>query len=167
MWSNIGRLSDNHITYLNDYYDYKKNNLDMENWLHVSGVKKLMLTSTDDPNILECGFDIYDMINNKNLVPYVSYILEYYEGSFTTFHKDNVKQNNIITTVTLIHQSNNLNGGKALFRDEDKSITVLDQKVGDVLCYGSHVDHGVSKVVNGARRVLINWFKQKEIILDD
>lgn len=163
MWTKLGKLSDEHISYLNEYYQNNQDRLKIVDWWHVKGVKLLKMDNLDDPTFLELRMEMYDLIEDKDLFPNACYILEYYKDSFTTFHTDFVgnEADSSITTVTLIHESDDLVGGKALFRDEDRAVTVLDQNLGDVLSYGHKVHHGVSKVLSGSRRVFINWYKSR------
>ncbi len=106
------------------------------------------------------------------------YFLKYPVGSFPKIHSD---VNSDITLVTLL-ESKDLVGGYSLtvgtydensrpqdweaIRDEngyngygDEIITdVVDIKDGETLCYGPHLQHGVSKVYKGHRIVLVTWW---------
>ena len=163
MWNKLGHLSEEYVSYLNEYYDNNQSKLEVIDWWNVMGVKLLKLNTLDDPTFLELEMEMYQLVDNKNLLPDAQYMLEYQERSFTIFHTDSVsgKGDNSLTTVTLINQSEDLVGGKALFKEDNEAITVLDQDVGEVLSYGHNVEHGVSKVLKGTRRVYINWYKSR------
>lgn len=115
-----------------------------------------------------------------------AYFLKYIPGSFTRFHSDNKSE---LTIVTLI-DSVDLVGGDTLTmaeyerpkgdrpssqvckRPPEEDVTppygrhivpdVIDIKTGESMVYGPKLQHGVSKVYNGERTVLITWFKSKE-----
>lgn len=110
------------------------------------------------------------------------YFLRYIPGSFTRMHEDN---NTDLTIVTLLDDKN-LVGGHSLVKDryigrerpnnqicsrathEEKNppygqkiiMDVLPMKVGDSLVYGADLSHGVSKVYEGSRLVLVSWYKK-------
>ena len=171
MWNKLGHLSGESISNLNDYYEQNQSGLKVINWFNVRSAKLLILDLVDDPTILEASLEMYDLIGDDRrfLYPKACYILEYYEGSFTRLHKDSIGEEDTdsLTTVTLIHQSDDLSGGKALFMDKDKSITILDQDIGEVLSYNHRIMHGVSKISKGTRRVWINWYTSKADKVND
>lgn len=168
MWNRLGHLPDNIISDLNDYYNRRKDDFDVKDRWNVKAVRTIELKLVDDPIILECNFELFELIGNPLLSPRTSYILEYYENSFTNMHIDRVEDSEYdsLTTVTLLHRSEDLEGGDALFMDNkhenplDNPITVLKQEVGEVVSYSDGELHGVSKVLKGTRRVLINWWGQ-------
>lgn len=105
------------------------------------------------------------------------YFLEYVKESFTNIHVDNPNRVNK-TAVTLLRTSSDLIGGQVVLL---KPITqqdllegkkqpsemkansfnvplVIQQDVGSTLLYDNNVLHGVSKVEQGNRLVLISWF---------
>ena len=106
------------------------------------------------------------------------YFLRYPPGSFTKIHSDN---NSDITIVTLL-ESKDLVGGYSLtqgvfdessrpegwdaIRDDsgyngygDSIVSdVVDINDGESLCYGPNLLHGVSKVYQGHRIVLVTWW---------
>lgn len=160
MWSKLGHLSEESISYLNDYYDQRKMDIEVKNRGNVKSVKFLRLDTVEDPDILGSNFEIYDLIEHNSFLHKASYILEYYENSFTTFHEDMIVKEGFdsLTTTTLIYKSEDLEGGHAIFMDERGAVTVLNQNVGEVVSYNHMATHGVSKVLKGTRRVLINWY---------
>jgi hypothetical protein len=104
------------------------------------------------------------------------YFLKYVPNSFTVVHVDN-PQRIKRTAVTLIDASPDLVGGDVvLLRDIAKSELVsgplrpespvpnvkvpivVKSKLGSTLIYNYNVKHGVSKVEQGYRLVLISWF---------
>lgn len=168
MWDKIGKLPDEMISNLNRYYDENKHKLKIKDNQNVKNVRTLVLNHIDNPDILDAGFEIYNLINDKNLKPYTSYILEYYENSFTVIHQDDIGNDltNSVTTVTLLHQSDDLLGGKILIKnEEDKSITILEQNIGEIILYNHRVFHGVSRTLKGTRRVLINWYNSRADVI--
>lgn len=114
-----------------------------------------------------------------------AYFLKYEKDSFTRLHTDN---NSDLTIVTLL-ESKDLVGGESLVRAEYKLknrpvgnlvarheherdsppygqeiiMDVVDVDDGESLVYGPELTHGVSKVYDGHRIVLITWFSKKEI----
>lgn len=110
------------------------------------------------------------------------YFLRYIPNSFTRMHEDN---NTDMTIVTLL-EDQDLVGGHAIVQDTyaqkdrpsnqicnrgrheiekppygKKIITdVLPMKRGESLIYGKDLTHGVSKVYEGSRLVLVSWFKR-------
>jgi len=168
MWDRIGHLPDYIISDLNDYYDKRKENFNIVDRGNVKSVRHISLDAVDDPAVLECNFELFELIGNPALTPRACYILEYYENSFTNMHIDKVEDSEYdsLTTVTLLDRSEDLDGGDALFMDNkhenilDNPITILKQEVGEVVSYSDGELHGVSKVLRGTRRVLINWWGQ-------
>lgn len=114
-----------------------------------------------------------------------AYFLRYVPGSFTRMHTDN---NSDLTVVTLL-QTENLKGGYSLVTGEYKRkerpsdrlasrhayeentppygkeivMDVIDIEDGESLVYGPELNHGVSKVYEGHRIVLITWFKKTKV----
>ena len=116
------------------------------------------------------------------------YFLRYTKGSFTRMHHDS---NAALTIVTLIDDKE-LVGGHSLVMEsyeqrdrpadqhcsrsgreethppygEEMVPDVLPVSVGESLVYGPDLKHGVSKVYEGERLVLVAWYKDahKEII---
>lgn len=113
-----------------------------------------------------------------------SYFLKYRKGSFTRMHHDN---NTDLTIVTLLDEKD-LVGGYSLVAEtyehrirpaeqycarnggekdhppygQQIVLDVLPVKVGESLVYGPDLKHGVSKVYEGERLVLVSWFTDKE-----
>lgn len=112
--------------------------------------------------------------NKKELT---HYFLEYVKESFTNIHIDNPNRVNK-TAVTLLSTSDDLIGGQVVLLQpiteqdllegkkqpsEMKANSfnvpiVIQQNVGSTLLYDNNVLHGVSKVEQGHRLVLISWF---------
>ena len=105
------------------------------------------------------------------------YFLKYPPGSFTKVHTDNTSD---ITLVTLL-ESKDLVGGCSIVnarytksgrpshmeavRENGKEFygdaiipDVVDINDGETLCYGPDLQHGVSKVYEGHRIVLVTWW---------
>ena len=110
----------------------------------------------------------------------VMYFLKYKEGAFAKMHVDNPDRH-IKTCITMIHTSNNLIGGdsliyKVLEKDDMKPWPIVPpgkkfdstgkpvipiivkQPVGTSLWYDKNTMHGVSRVEQGMRIVLVTWF---------
>ena len=109
------------------------------------------------------------------------YFLRYKKGSFTRMHHD---EQSDLTIVTLI-SDRDLVGGHSLVTEiyeprarpadqrcernngedghppygQDIIQDVLPVTVGESLVYGSDLKHGVSKVYEGERLVLVSWYK--------
>jgi len=128
-----------------------------------------------------CGFANTLLQYSKHDTCIGLYFLRYVKGSFTRMHHDN---NTDLTIVTLLDDEG-LEGGHSLvmetYKQRDrpgdqvchrsggeeeappygKEITpdVLPVTVGESLVYGPDLKHGVSKVYEGERLVLVAWFK--------
>jgi|TARA_B110000902_G_scaffold241905_1_gene292716 hypothetical protein len=112
------------------------------------------------------------------------YFLRYVKGSFTRMHHDN---NTDLTIVTLLDDVDLVgghslvmeryaqrarpgneycvrNGGEETHPPYGREITpdVLPVSVGESLIYGPDLKHGVSKVYEGERLVLVAWFSDKD-----
>jgi hypothetical protein len=123
--------------------------------------------------------EVHEHITSKlhPTVPVAHYYLNYTEGSFCRMHHDNDVS---LTTITLIDQDHNLEGGETIVNDPfekkhyeeyhtfswqdpkdyafDGSFIcprVVDLKVGETLFL--HQMHGVAKVRTGFRKVFITW----------
>jgi hypothetical protein len=92
----------------------------------------------------------------SNLKVRNTYMLQYEKGSYAELHSDN-KSN--LTWVTLLYKSNDLDGGEILLRDNQK-IQIKKLNIGESYYYDQNIDHGVSEVMNGIRRVLIVWMEK-------
>ena len=168
-------ISNEIINYFNKYWEDNQDKVEHIPYLdNVVNIKQLRLNNVLNPNILETQFILYDLVNShnknrnikNNLVPSPAYyILEYTKDSFANIHVDSLKDNGC-TTVILLHKSVDLSGGYILIGKKESSnltsIDVVEQSIGEVMIYNGNTFHGVSKVYNGTRRVLITWFDEKE-----
>lgn len=166
MWNRLGYLSEESVSDLNRYFDDKKSSLPRKEFGNVISARRLSLVADDDSSVLSAALECYHMMGQTNLKPYDSYVLEYYEGSYTAMHVDGIGDSkyNSLTTITLLNKSEDLSGGNILIRDDEKDLgamTVLHQSVGEMISYSHRVPHGVSKVLKGTRRVLVNWYELK------
>jgi len=131
----------------------------------------------------DCGAGFVDTLQkySKHDTNIGLYFLKYIEGSFTRMHHDN---NSDLTIVTLIDDKE-LVGGHSLvaetYEQRDRPADqycarnngeethppygqeivpdVLPVSVGESLVYGPDLKHGVSKVYEGERLVLVAWYK--------
>lgn len=134
------------------------------------------LSPEDDSFYKSISNKIKQHISFKNDAAH--YFLRYVKGSFTNVHIDNpnrIKR----TAVTLLDISPDIVGGDTLLiksieskdigpgnrRPEDSENIatlrvplVVKPKIGSTLIYNHNVRHGVSKVEQGYRLVLISWF---------
>ena len=85
-----------------------------------------------------------------------SYMLEYKKGSYAEMHCDDGAE---LTSTTLIYKSSNLDGGEILTSKNEK-IKINKLKLGESIFYDRNVNHGISEVIEGVRRVLIVWMKK-------
>lgn len=108
--------------------------------------------------------DLWDNIQKKLLkfhgkeTAVTNYFLEYIVGSYTKNHQDNPDTVEG-TAITLIEKSNDLVGGEIIAGQGDNQRT-LPLLVGQTMYYTSAVYHGVTKVEQGKRIVLITWFRK-------
>lgn len=107
------------------------------------------------------------------------YFLEYTEGAFAKKHSDDNQQSGL-TAITMIHRSNDLVGGDTVIYLPYKDYPVLHNDVidrgkrmtpgeefvpsviklneGETSFYRADLQHEVSLVHSGVRRVLVAWF---------
>lgn len=138
----------------------------------------------DVPTPLQYGF--YNTLKKYSKMPgdKGAYFLKYEKDSFTRMHEDN---NSDLTIVTLL-KTKELVGGESLVRAEYKLksrpmgnqvarhsreqdappygqqiiMDVVKVDDGESLVYGPNLTHGVSKVYDGHRIVLVTWFNKTE-----
>jgi hypothetical protein len=169
MINRLGYLSEESISDLNKYFENVKSNITIEDSKDelVKSVRILPLSTVDDPDVMSVLLECYHMIDKNTLKPYTSYIIEYYEDSYTQIHTDKIgkEEEDSLTTITLLDKSEDLNGGKIILGDVIDnvvgSITIFEQDIGEMISYNHRTYHGVSKVLKGTRRVLVNWYKLK------
>jgi len=136
------------------------------------------LERSDIPEEDNSGFTNTLMKYSKHDYSRGSYFLKYRKGSFTRLHHDHETD---LTIVTLLDDKD-LVGGYSIVMDTydarsrprdqvcqrggyrppygDEIIPdILPVKVGESLCYGPDLKHGVSKVYEGERLVLVSWYK--------
>jgi predicted 2-oxoglutarate/Fe(II)-dependent dioxygenase YbiX len=106
--------------------------------------------------------DNYNVLNEflflDNYKIFGAYILKYGPNSFTGMHQDNSEESQK-TSITLIEQSNDIVGGKAIITDNMGAPIIVEQQVGQTLWYDQSLWHGVSKIEKGERKVLVTWWK--------
>jgi len=123
---------------------------------------------------------IHKIGEEKNLTSMNSYFLKYEKDSFTRLHRDD--ENIVKLTIVTLIETSNLVGGETLILNRygrksrpkhkyakrtekappyDKDIipTIVDLKDGESVIYDAKVLHGVTKVTEGHRIVLVTWFK--------
>lgn len=138
------------------------------------------LDRADIPKEDTSGFTNTLMKYSKHDTGVGSYFLRYKEGSFTRLHHDNDTD---LTIVTLLDDKDLVGGHSIVMGTYDARSRPADQtcnrgseenhppygheiipdilpvKVGESLCYGSDLKHGVSMVYGGERLVLVSWYK--------
>lgn len=125
---------------------------------------------------------LFDYSRKSNMIGF--YFLRYIPGSFTRLHEDNHTE----TTIVTLLDDKDLVGGHAVVKEHYEQrgarpadqtchrtnrenehppygqkimLDVLPMEKGDSLVYGKELTHGVSKVYEGERLVLITWFNDK------
>lgn len=134
---------------------------------------------------------VSDKIKNflgGNMTLSTYYFLRYLPGSYTTLHRDAPDAASGATVITLIDDVNLIGGntiiyekiktptelefkhgdfrGKEWWKEDDPfqiPLVVQDLKCGESLIYDHTIKHGVSKVEQGERLVLVTWFKKNEV----
>ena len=83
-------------------------------------------------------------------------MLQYEKGSYAELHND--KQSDL-TWTTLLYTSGDLDGGEILLH-QNKKIQIKKLEIGGSCHYTKDIEHGVSEVIQGVRRVLIVWMEK-------
>ena len=81
------------------------------------------------------------------------FFLKYDIGAKADVHQDAHSLRGGISTVTLLHKTDDLQGGHVIAEGVEHP-----QEVGDTIFYGAHTWHGVTEVTQGTRLVLIGWY---------
>lgn len=84
------------------------------------------------------------------------FLLKYEVGGKADVHQDSHSIDGGISTVTLIHKTDDLQGGNVIAEGVE-----YPQQVGDTIFYGAHTLHGVTEVTRGSRLVLIGWYAKQ------
>lgn len=100
---------------------------------------------------------LFDFHGRKSAV--TNYFLQYVVGSYAKMHLDNPKTVDG-TAITLLEKSDDLEGGDIITVGGNKERKIIPQSVGETIYYDTAVVHGVSKVTQGSRKVLITWFRK-------
>ena len=84
--------------------------------------------------------------------------LIYNEGDFFKRHKDvymepELKDHRIWTTITMLHHSDDLQGGELCIEDCDP----ISLQQGETVIFKSELEHEAHKVIQGTRKVLVAW----------
>jgi|TARA_R110002153_G_scaffold270876_5_gene437614 hypothetical protein len=111
---------------------------------------------------LDVDEDNYNVLNEflflDNYKITSAYILKYGTDSFTGMHQDYSGQSQK-TSITLLEQSNDIVGGKAIMIDNMDAPVIVEQQVGQTVWYDQSLWHGVAKIEKGERKVLVTWWK--------
>jgi len=107
----------------------------------------------------------WDTIQRKLLAfhgshaPVTNYFLTYQKDSHARIHQDN--PNTVLgTAITLIERSDDLVGGDIVVSESvNGKQRTIPQQVGDTVYYSPATFHGVTKVTEGYRKVLVTWFR--------
>ena len=114
----------------------KKNNLLLEK------INQFVAKMDPDLYLGECFFNLYK------------------EGSYIKGHMDGGQVRK--TVVTVIHKSEDLKGGYALFLDrENECPYVLDVDIGESIVYDQTAYHALSYIYQGSRLALVCWYHRK------
>jgi predicted 2-oxoglutarate/Fe(II)-dependent dioxygenase YbiX len=139
-------------------------------------IEKRQVRSPARQNSCLKALDAY-MLKEHGLSCNVHYFLKYAKNSFTRMHCDNVKV--VKKTIITFMETSNLIGGHTIVHDlhydlppnKDQGIRrtgsshrnsvvpcVLPDVTGTSLIYDWSTNHGVSKVFEGHRIVLVSWY---------
>lgn len=127
---------------------------------------------------------ICSYMKDRGYQTYTNYFVKYNLNSFTRLHKDDPTGQNVKAAVVTLVDTENLVGGDTLVLDKyeksleydarpvkldiiDKCVpynqnivpVVVKMDVGQSVIYDSRVEHGVTRVQQGHRIVLVSWFK--------
>ena len=91
--------------------------------------------------------------------PVTNYFLTYQKDSYAKIHQDN-PDTVLGTAITLIERSDDLVGGDIIVsKGLDGKQRTIPQQVGETVYYSPATFHGVTKVTEGYRKVLVTWFR--------
>jgi len=111
---------------------------------------------------LDVDKDNYNVLNEflflDNYKINFAYILKYGINSFTAMHQDYSGESQK-TSITLLEQSNDIVGGKAIIIGNMDTPVIVEQQVGQTVWYDQSLWHGVTKIEKGERKVLVTWWK--------
>lgn len=88
------------------------------------------------------------------------FFLEYHASAEARLHRDQHAIEGGVSIVTLLN-AENLIGGNILI-EQDQQTVVIHQEIGDSTFYKADVIHGVSKIEQGYRTVLVAWLTPKQ-----
>jgi len=106
--------------------------------------------------------DNYNVLNEYlflgNYKIFGAYILKYGPNSFTSMHQDHPEESQK-TSITLLEQSDDIVGGKAIIIGNLNTPVIVEQQVGQTVWYDQSLWHGVTEIEKGERKVLVTWWK--------
>ena len=147
-------LSQQEIEYLKDLYNSEPKQF------HEQDVNLFSVYKT---NLTKIQSNTWNTIQAKlakvhgSITPVTNYFLEYKAGAYSRTHQDNPVTVDG-TAVTLVDRSEDLIGGDVVVGKGNQQ--TIPMQVGQTVYYTTAVDHGVTKVVQGNRIVLITWFRK-------
>lgn len=157
-------LTKEEIVYLTNMYDsmpkkfYEKND-------NLFNVFKSNLFNVLKSSVSENESKQLNIIQNKLLAfhgsstPITNYFLTYQKDSYAIIHQDSL-DSVLGTAITLIAKSDNLVGGDIIIsKGFNGKQRIIPQQVGETVYYSSATFHGVTKVTEGYRKVLVTWFR--------
>jgi predicted 2-oxoglutarate/Fe(II)-dependent dioxygenase YbiX len=155
-------LSDIEISVLNEIFEeIPENQLEQE--INLRHIDKRDIDHSILSNLNQnYWFKIKEKIEEYfSLKTYSHYFLEYNVGSSADKHLDDLKVLDK-TIITLLYQSDDLDGGETIVYDDNDSPLDLNLRIGESLSYEKTLAHSVNKLRQGKRRVLVSWLREHQ-----
>lgn len=116
---------------------------------NLKGVSKHILDETYEP-IIQKHFK--KDIQEKEIHPRFKKLLKYKPGSYASVHTDNLPEDILLTwtSVTMIDRSDDLIGGDTIINGISQNLDI-----GETVWYPAGTPHGVTKLYQGYRNVLV------------
>lgn len=91
--------------------------------------------------------------------------LKYGKGDHFVKHMDFIEtaenSGRVYSTSTIIHKSDNLEGGRFIMYDDNQFPHHVELDIGETVFFSSKTEHMIEKVIEGEREVLVAWIYKK------
>jgi predicted 2-oxoglutarate/Fe(II)-dependent dioxygenase YbiX len=96
-------------------------------------------------------------------------VLRYEVGQEFKRHTDNITKfgnkhtHRFKTIVIQLSDEDEYEGGELVIFDSDEKL-IISKKLGNVVCFFSHLEHQVNKIISGKRYSIVLWASKEDII---